>query len=105
MLLNVVIWVTGASSGLGAEMAIQLTALGAKVVMSARRLDKLDAVAEKCIGKHKPVLVPLDVTDYNATASAYDQVKSQCGHIDTLILNAGRSQRMAGEHTTLFYMT
>ena len=92
----VVVWITGASSGLGAELSIQLTALGAQVVMSARRMQKLNEVAEKCIGKHEPILIPLDVTDYNATTSAYEKVKSSLDHIDIVVLNAGRSQRMSG---------
>lgn len=88
---------TGASSGLGAELSIQLTAMGAQVVMSARRLEKLNTVAEKCVGKHKPILLPLDVTDYNATTAAYANVLTSCQHVDVVVLNAGRSQRMAGE--------
>ena len=88
---------TGASSGLGAELSIQLTAMGAQVVMSARRLEKLNTVAEMCVGKHKPILLPLDVTDYNATTAAYANVLTSCQHVDVVVLNAGRSQRMAGE--------
>lgn len=96
-LSGAVVWVTGASSGLGAELAIQLTGLGAHVVMSARRLEKLNEVAEKCVGKHKPMLLPLDVTDRNATSTAYANVLATYQHIDMMVLNAGRSQRMAGE--------
>jgi hypothetical protein len=93
-----VVWITGASSGLGAELSVQLTALGAQVVMSARRIEKLNEVAEKCIGKHKPILLPLDVTDYNATATAYASVMDTCQQqLDIVVLNAGRSQRMSGE--------
>jgi NADP-dependent 3-hydroxy acid dehydrogenase YdfG len=89
--------VTGASSGLGAELAIQLTGLGAQVIMSARRLEKLQEVAKKCVGTHKPALIPLDVTDYDASTSAYAEVKARWGQVDMIVLNAGRSQRMAGE--------
>mmetsp|Transcript_25718 Transcript_25718/g.43328 ORF Transcript_25718/g.43328 Transcript_25718/m.43328 type:complete len:317 (+) Transcript_25718:58-1008(+) len=92
---NQVVWVTGASSGLGAEMAVQLNDLGAQVVMSARRLDKLEKVADLCRGKYAPLLIPLDVTDYDATTAAYEEVMSKFGHVDTAVLNAGRSQRMA----------
>ena len=81
-------------------MAVQYTALGAQVVMSARRMEKLNEVAEKCVGKHKPFLIPLDVTDYDATTAAYGTVKEKFGHVDTIILNAGRSQRLAGELST-----
>lgn len=90
-----VIWVTGASSGLGAELSVQLTELGARVIMSARTDSKLQDVAKKCIGKHKPHLITLDVTDYDATLQAHKKVSELFGGLDMVVLNAGRSQRMS----------
>lgn len=66
------------------------------MVMSARRIDKLKEVAAKCTGKNPPLLVPLDVTDYNASVAAYASVMESCQHVDMMVLNAGRSQRMSG---------
>ena len=47
-----VIWITGASSGIGEELAYQLARCGAKLVLSARRKKELERVAEKCAREH-----------------------------------------------------
>jgi NADP-dependent 3-hydroxy acid dehydrogenase YdfG len=46
-----VIWITGASSGIGAATAIKAAQFGAKVVLSARNADNLEAVKQKCLGE------------------------------------------------------
>lgn len=89
-----VVWITGASSGIGAALAEDMVRAGAKVIISARRVAQLEQVADKCasIGE-RPMILPLDVTDYEAQQVAYDQVIEKFGHIDSLVLNAGASQR------------
>lgn len=47
-----VIWITGASSGIGASLAIQLNTLGAKVIASARRVEKLTEIKNNCPNPH-----------------------------------------------------
>jgi NADP-dependent 3-hydroxy acid dehydrogenase YdfG len=59
---NKVVVITGASSGLGAETARHLTQAGAKVVLGARRLDRLEALADE-LGLDKNAVVKTDVTD------------------------------------------
>ena len=82
--------VTGASSGLGAQFAMALAAAGAKVVAGARRLDRLQALAERIRaagGEVEPV--ELDVEDEASIQTAYDTAERVFGTVDTVIANAG----------------
>ena len=99
--LDKVVWITGASSGIGAVLAQEMTRHGAKVVISARRVDQLNDVAAKCTGRHVPIAIPLDVTDAAAQEAAYAEVVNRVGPVDVLVLNAGRSQRMTAVSTSL----
>ena len=92
-----VIWITGASSGIGEALAHSFAGSGAKVVLSARREEELCRVREDCIrsgvsGDHLLVL-PLDVVDHEAMPGAVASVVSAFSRIDMLINNAGVSQR------------
>jgi dehydrogenase/reductase SDR family protein 7 len=83
-------------------MAIDLVKSGAKVIISARRQDQLQEVANKCkvYGNDESVfIVPLDVLDDEAQITAYQTIKDKYGHIDVLVLNAGQSQRMIAMDT------
>ncbi|XP_048654377.1 dehydrogenase/reductase SDR family member 7-like [Marmota marmota marmota] len=51
-LTDLVVWVTGASSGIGEELAYQLSKLGVSLVLSARRVRELERVKRKCLGAH-----------------------------------------------------
>jgi len=82
--------VTGASSGFGAHWARLLAAAGAKVVIGARRVEKLEALAQDIRADGGEVLVvALDVTDPAATVAAYDAAEAAYGTVDTIIANAG----------------
>lgn len=78
------IWVTGASSGIGAALARELEERGAHVAISARRKDKLDEVA----GGRMHV-EPVDVTDRDAMVAAGNSIRATLGGIDVVVLNAG----------------
>ncbi len=78
------VWITGASSGIGAALADELLARGAHVAISARRADRLEEVS-----KGRMTVVPLDVTDHEAVLAAADRVRSELGDIDMVIFNAG----------------
>lgn len=95
------IWITGASSGIGEYFAYECARAGARVILSARRADQLEAVAKKCQGPHKPIVVPMDMLDIPNHASVLKSVLDQVGHIDILLLNAGRTQRALAESTAL----
>ncbi|ADG98527.1 short-chain dehydrogenase/reductase SDR [Segniliparus rotundus DSM 44985] len=73
--------VTGASSGIGAATASTLAEAGFEVVLGARRLDKLDALAKRLGGR----ALPLDVTDQ----ASVDAFAAQLGGVDVLVNNAG----------------
>ena len=82
--------VTGASSGLGARFAHLLAANGARVVLGARRRDRLEhlrATIEADGGQ--ALAVSLDVADEASVASAYDAAEAAFGPVDTIIANAG----------------
>ena len=97
MFENKVVWITGASSGIGAALALEFAAEGASLVLTARRETELERVREACLQKglseSKTLVLPLDVTDYEAMPGAVDRVVNQFGRIDLLFNNAGISQR------------
>lgn len=85
-----IIWITGASSGIGASVACELISKGARVVMSARRADALQNVSDSCSGRYPPLIMPLDVTNLTAQKVALDTIIKKYGRIDSVILNAGK---------------
>ncbi|MFU8764853.1 MAG: SDR family oxidoreductase [Haliea sp.] len=92
-----VIWITGASGGIGAALARQFAAHGARLVLSARRSDALETVKNDCVSaglEPDAVLVlPLDVIAVDSMPTAVAAVLARFGHVDLLINNAGISQR------------
>jgi len=84
--------VTGASSGIGATVAKGLAAAGARVVVAARRRDRLEALVQEInqiSGDDTAFAVALDVTDRASIIAAFDQAETQFGTVTTLINNAG----------------
>ena len=79
-------WITGASTGIGRELAILLARQGVRVAASARDATKLEDLARAQSGI---AAVPLDVTDRQAAAAAHDRVRTLLGPVDLAILNAG----------------
>lgn len=85
-----VVLMTGASSGIGRAVAVQLGVEGAKVALVARREDQLDDVARAVRAAGGETLVlPADVSDREAAAQVVDAAQREWGHIDTVIANAG----------------
>jgi NAD(P)-dependent dehydrogenase (short-subunit alcohol dehydrogenase family) len=82
--------ITGASAGFGAHFARLLTGAGARVVLGARRKDRLEAlVAQVQASGGEALAVDMDVTDEASTIAAYDRAEARFGTVDTVIANAG----------------
>lgn len=93
-----VVWITGASSGIGEELAYQLASVGSRLVLSARREDELKRVKRKCLEsstlKEEDIFVlPLDLLDRSSHGAKTDAVLQHFSKIDILVNNGGRSQR------------
>lgn len=88
---NRVIWVTGASSGIGEALAGALLRAGAFVVLSGRRAEELERVA--MIQRDRALVLPFEATDYVGLPAVMERAWGWQGHIDLLINNAGVSQR------------
>ncbi|MDB2439698.1 SDR family oxidoreductase [Hellea sp.] len=86
-----VILITGASSGIGARFGKTLAVKGAKVVLTARRTDRLNALATEIIESGGEALaVAMDVSDEASIITGFDAAEKHFGRIDTVIANAGR---------------
>ncbi|HYZ27877.1 MAG TPA: SDR family oxidoreductase [Thermoleophilaceae bacterium] len=82
--------VTGASSGIGAATAVELAREGAKVVLAARRVDRLEAQAEAIRAEGGEALViPADLGDAAQVTALAEQAAEAFGRIDVLVNNAG----------------
>jgi len=85
---NQVVWITGASSGIGEALAIEFSKEKAKVVLSARRAEVLKTVAEKCekLGAECLVL-PMDVTNYDVIEENVNIVLQKFQHRNMLCMD------------------
>ncbi|TCM69776.1 short-subunit dehydrogenase [Acinetobacter calcoaceticus] len=96
-----VVWITGASSGLGKALAEECAQRGARVILTARRLDVLEAVRDSLPNPEKHLAISMDITDESQVRAAYAQVLERVERIDWLINNAGLSQRALIADTTM----
>ena len=90
------VWITGASYGLGRMVALQLARRGDRVAVSARSIDKLKALAgEAPEGSIQPYA--LDVTDSKETADTVTRIEAEHGPIDIALLNAGTHEPVSAD--------
>ena len=84
------VFITGASSGIGAALAREFAREGGDVALAARRLDRLEALASE-IGKtgRRAVVIPCDVTRDGDLERAADQARAALGKLDVVVANAG----------------
>lgn len=90
---NKVIWITGASSGIGRALAIAFSKYNCKLILSARREVKLKEVKQLCSNPEAVAIIPFDLAQYDIMQSVAEKAISFFGSIDILINNGGISQR------------
>jgi short-subunit dehydrogenase len=98
-----VIWITGASAGIGEALTYQLAEKGAKLILSARKKNELERVKANCLGDVQTNIatLPLDLSK-SVTLQAVAQEAIQCfGHIDILVNNGGIRHRGLVNETSL----
>ncbi|XP_053647596.1 dehydrogenase/reductase SDR family member 7 isoform X2 [Cherax quadricarinatus] len=93
-----VVWITGASSGIGEALAVRLAQAGVRIAISARSVENLNKVKQRCIDtggvqENDVLVLPLDMTQYDQHQAAFDAVIRHYGELDILVSNAGRTQR------------
>lgn len=96
-----VVWLTGASSGIGEALAYELAKHGAQLVLSARRRERLEAVRSRCAHPELHRVLAFDMTDIASHGAHVLRVLEEFGRIDMLINNAGVSQRALVNQTAL----
>ncbi|MBD2842328.1 SDR family NAD(P)-dependent oxidoreductase [Erythrobacter rubeus] len=93
-----VVWITGASSGIGAALARDAAARSAHIVLSGRNRERLDKVAAEC---GETLVLPFDVRDDDALAAATADAIAWKGGVDVAFANAGVSQRSRALNTDM----
>lgn len=95
-----VVWITGASSGIGKSLALQLARHGVRLVLSARRSNLLEQIKEECLNAAQGLLaerdvlvLPMDVVKMDSHLDNLNKVLNHFGQLNILVNNAGRSQR------------
>ena len=96
------IWITGASSGIGAELSQLYAQAGHTVFVSARNADTLNAMAATSQNVSGEIIaLPLDVTDNDSVLSAFKQMEQHENGLDLVILNAGYYEPVEFDELTL----
>ncbi len=99
---NKTIWITGASSGIGKALAIACAEQGARLILSARNVEKLIALKSSLVNSEQHSVVPIDLADAQELSNNLPSIVSQHKTIDVLVNNGGISQRGNARDTALF---
>ena len=87
-----VVWITGASSGIGEAVAYELATKNCKLILSARNTEALETVKSKC-STSEVVILPFDLSDFDNAKNHVENAIAAFGKIDILVNNGGISQR------------
>jgi len=98
---NKVVWITGASSGIGKALALELSKQDAKLILSARNEEKLEAVKKACENDDMIKVLPFDLEDYTNLKSKVAEAINWFGRVDVLVNNGGISQRSLASETSV----
>lgn len=99
---NKVIWITGASSGIGEALTYAFHKQGARVIISSRREEALRKVKANCEGNNSNIhILPLDLSDKDTIPTKAEEALGLYGHIDYLFNNGGISQRSNAVNTRM----
>lgn len=90
---NKIVWITGASSGIGAELAKIYSHRGIKLILSSRNVRALERVKSECYYPENIKILPIDLNDFYVAPALVKKAYNIFGRIDILINNAGVSQR------------
>jgi NADP-dependent 3-hydroxy acid dehydrogenase YdfG len=95
-LKNKIVFITGASAGIGEACAVEFAKQGANLILSARRIERVKALADKLVKEHGVQVLPiaLDVRDRKAVEETVSSLDAKWKNIDILINNAGMAKGM-----------
>lgn len=98
---NKVVWITGASSGIGKQLALDLSAQGALLILSSRNISSLEEVKAQCKHPENISVYTLDLAHTDALKDVAESVHRDYGPVDILINNGGISQRSLAVETDI----
>lgn len=88
-----VIWITGASSGIGKSLALHMGGRGARLILSSRNAERLKEVRNALPHPEKAAILPMDLESWTEFPRLATKAIQLFGHVDVLVNNAGLSQR------------
>ncbi len=100
-LKNKVFWITGASSGIGKSLAIELSKYDVNLILSSRNKNLLEEVKKLCKNPDLVKILPLDLDNYENCKAKTEEAISCFGKVDVLVNNGGISQRSLVKNTDI----
>ena len=96
-----IVWITGASSGIGKALALELSKQEAKIILSSRKKEDLELVKQQCKNINDVKIITIDLEDYNNLQPKVDAALALFGKVDVLVNNGGISQRSFAKDTLI----